>query len=120
MRGWTDYEKQLFSECGYHNYSEFSDDIENLIAERYGNNHGILIRKEPCKTTRTRYKRSLDDHIFTFDVSNCCEKAKEIEKMMQAKVFSIKGRDMFAMWQATEDIEECIIFSDGSVNIISV
>lgn len=119
MRGWTVYEKELYRECGYHNYAEFIDDLESLIIEEYGKDHGILIKTEPCSTVMTKYKRALDDHIFTFDVSNCCEKAKVLGEMMQAEVFSIKGRKIFEMWRATKDIEESIIFAENT-NIIKM
>ena len=60
-----------------------------------------------------------DAVIFTFDVSNCCEKAKVLGEMMQAEVFSVKGRKIFEMWRSTKDIEESIIFGENT-NIIKM
>ena len=109
MSGYTLTEKENFKRTGFHNYKEFIEHLNDLLVERYGPEHNILFKKELCKYRQSKYKRILDNHVITFDVTYSCEKAKFLGEYRYNNVFSSDGRGMWNEFLISCDIEEAIL-----------
>lgn len=111
MGGFTKHEKEMYEQCGYHNYKEFINDLDNLLIAEYGENHNISYTMEATTLCMKKYKKEIENHIVTFDVSKC--ENNNLSQLYPSGIIKSDGREMYRSFIITGDIEEAI--DDGFI-----